>query len=67
MAREIRETPILFGEDARRFLARMQERHVVYGIMNFLKRPMNAAWLISVPVKRLMEVLIRGSNMCSQS
>ena len=27
MAREIRETPILFGEDARRFLARMQERH----------------------------------------
>ena len=27
MARPIRETPILFGEDARRFLARMQERH----------------------------------------
>ena len=27
MAREIRETPILFGEDARRFLARMEERH----------------------------------------
>ena len=27
MAREIRETPILYGEDARRFLARMQERH----------------------------------------
>ncbi len=26
MAREIRETPILFGEDARRFLARMQEK-----------------------------------------
>lgn len=26
MAREIRETPILYGEDARRFLARMQER-----------------------------------------
>jgi hypothetical protein len=26
MAREIRETPILFGEDARRFLARMEER-----------------------------------------
>ena len=26
-AREIRETPILFGEDARRFLARMEERH----------------------------------------
>ena len=25
MARPIRETPILFGEDARRFLARMQE------------------------------------------
>ncbi|MCQ2121076.1 MAG: hypothetical protein MJY78_04515 [Fibrobacter sp.] len=24
MAREIRETPILYGEDARRFLARMQ-------------------------------------------
>ena len=27
MAREIRETPILYGEDARRFLARMEERH----------------------------------------
>lgn len=27
MARDIRETPILYGEDARRFLARMQERH----------------------------------------
>ena len=27
MARPIRETPILFGEDARRFIARMQERH----------------------------------------
>ena len=27
MARPIRETPILFGEDARRFLARMQENH----------------------------------------
>ena len=27
MAREIRETPILFGEDARRFLAHMEERH----------------------------------------
>ena len=27
MARDIRETPILFGEDARRFMARMQERH----------------------------------------
>ena len=27
MARPIRETPILFGEDARRFLARMQEKH----------------------------------------
>lgn len=27
MARPIRETPILFGEDACRFLARMQERH----------------------------------------
>ena len=27
MARPIRETPILFGEDARRFLTRMQERH----------------------------------------
>ena len=27
MARDIRETPILFGEDARRFLARMEERH----------------------------------------
>lgn len=27
MARPIRETPILFGEDARRFLARMQECH----------------------------------------
>lgn len=26
MAREISETPILFGEDARRFLARMQEK-----------------------------------------
>ena len=26
MARPIRETPILFGEDARRFLAAMQER-----------------------------------------
>ena len=27
MARPVRETPILFGEDARRFLARMEERH----------------------------------------
>jgi hypothetical protein len=27
MARPVRETPILFGEDARRFIARMQERH----------------------------------------
>ena len=27
MARPIRETPILVGEDARRFIARMQERH----------------------------------------
>ena len=27
MARPIRETPILFGEDARRFIARMHERH----------------------------------------
>jgi hypothetical protein len=27
MARPIRETPILFGEDARRFIAHMQERH----------------------------------------
>ena len=26
MARPIRETPILYGEDARRFEARMQER-----------------------------------------
>ena len=26
MARPIRETPILFGEDARRFLAAMEER-----------------------------------------
>lgn len=26
MARDIRETPILFGEDARRFLANMQVR-----------------------------------------
>jgi hypothetical protein len=26
MARPIKETPILFGEDARRFEARMQER-----------------------------------------
>ena len=26
MARPIRETPILFGEDARRFLAAMKER-----------------------------------------
>ena len=26
MARDIKETPILFGEDARRFLARMQEK-----------------------------------------
>ena len=26
MARPIKETPILYGEDARRFLARMQER-----------------------------------------
>lgn len=29
MARDIRETPILFGENARRFMARMQERHPV--------------------------------------
>ena len=29
MARPIKETPILFGEDARRFEARMQEhRHI---------------------------------------
>ena len=29
MARPIKETPILYGEDARRFLARMQEhRHI---------------------------------------
>ena len=27
MARPIKETPILFGEDARRFEARMQEKH----------------------------------------
>ena len=27
MAREIRDTPSLFGEDARRFLADIQERH----------------------------------------
>ncbi|MCQ2060465.1 MAG: hypothetical protein MJY47_02630 [Fibrobacter sp.] len=27
MCLPIRETPILFGEDARRFLARMNERH----------------------------------------
>lgn len=27
MASPIRKTPILFGEDARRFIARMQERH----------------------------------------
>ena len=27
MARPVRETPILFGEDARRFIARMQERY----------------------------------------
>lgn len=27
MARPIKETPILYGEDARRFEARMQERH----------------------------------------
>jgi hypothetical protein len=29
MARPIKETPILFGEDARRFEARMQERRRV--------------------------------------
>ena len=29
MARPIKETPILYGEDARRFLARMQEhKHI---------------------------------------
>ena len=28
MARPIRETPILFGEDARRFLAAMEERRL---------------------------------------
>jgi len=27
MARPIRETPILFGEDARRFIAEMEIRH----------------------------------------
>ena len=27
MARPIKETPILYGEDARRFEARLQERH----------------------------------------
>ena len=26
MARPIKETPILFGDDARRFMARMQEK-----------------------------------------
>lgn len=29
MARPIKETPILFGEDARRFEARMRENHKV--------------------------------------
>jgi hypothetical protein len=31
MARPIKETPILYGEDARRFEARMKERrHIVF-------------------------------------
>ena len=70
MARPIRETPILFGEDARRFLARMQERHPespevrARRLRNY--ELMNGVWLKCEPAKLPMEVLIRASKKCKR-
>ena len=70
MARPIRETPILFGEDARRFLAAMEERRPeppevrARRLRNYelLKEAYERGMAEQRAVKRLMEVLIHGSK-----
>ena len=71
MARPIRETPILFGEDARRFIARMQERHPEtpearaqrLRDYEFFLKAFERGMAKSVPARLQTEVWTHGSNM----
>ncbi len=54
MARPIKETPILFGEDARRFEARMQEKRHISAEE---RAQMDEAYRIGMEMMRLGEEL----------
>ena len=57
MARPIKETPILFGEDARRFEARMQEKRRI---------SQEERARINVHYEAGMAMLERGLSRCRQ-